>query len=169
MYESGFELSMALYRIMGRSAAAKIAFDSKSNKFGFKLTKKAVKVELSPRMSQLLGFKKDYTSYIITRTEKAEFMPHLESNAHSLYVYSSIVDHQILGDVVAPILRVVCPDANKLGQTVSEKYIKPHYLPVNSSYIDTIDVQIRTTAGHFFPFLSGNPVVISLHFKPRNG
>jgi hypothetical protein len=92
-------------------------------------------------------------------------MPHLEGNAHALYVYSSIIDHQIVGDSVSPLLRVVCPDAERLGQTVSEKYIKPYYLPVNSSFIDTIDIQIRTTSGHLFPFLSGNPVVVSLHFR----
>ena len=169
MYESGYDLSLALYRAMGDSADVKIGFNSTSNTFSVRLTRKATKVDLSPRMSQLLGFTKDYTSYTITQSKKAPFMPHLEGNAHSLYVYSSIVDHQIVGDVVAPLLRVVCPDADKLGQTVSEKYIKPHYLPVNNSYIDTIDIQIRTTAGHFFPFLSGSPVVISLHFKPRNG
>ena len=169
MYEGGYDLSLALYRAMGNSTTVKIGFDSISNKFRIRLTQKVVKVEMSPRMSQLLGFTKDQTSHIITETEKAQFMPHLEGNAHSLYVYSSIVDHQIVGGVVAPLLRVVCPDARKLGQTVSEKYIKPHYLPINSSYIDTIDIQIRTTAGHLFPFLSGSPVVVSLHFKPRDG
>jgi hypothetical protein len=138
-------------------------------KFRANLAKAVSRVELSPRMAQLIGFTKDQTEYVIKRTEKASFMPQLEGNAHSLYIYSSIVDHQIVGDVVAPLLRVVCPDADKLGQLVSEKYIKPHYLPVNSSYIDTIDIQIRTTAGHLFPFNSGSPVVVSLHFKPRDG
>jgi hypothetical protein len=169
MYEGAYDLNIALYEATRRSAGVKIGFDSVSNKFRIRLTQKAVKVELSPRMSHLLGFTNDQTSYILTQTEKAKFLPHLEGNAHSLYVYSSIVDHQIVGGLVAPLLRVVCPDADKLGQTVSEKYIKPHYLPVNNSYIDTIDIQIRTTTGYFFPFLSGSPIVISLHFKPRNG
>ena len=136
-----------------------------SNKFQVKLARKVLKVELSGRMAQLLGFTNKHERYVLTKSEGAKYLPHLEGNAHSLYIYSSIVDHQVVGDTTAPLLRVVCPDAEKLGQTVSEKYIKPYYLPVNTSYIDTIDIQIRTTSGHLFPFLSGSPVVVSLHFQ----
>lgn len=136
-----------------------------TNKFLVELGEYVERVEFSGRMGHLLGFSKEYGKHTLTFDQDAPYYPHLEGNAHSLYIYSSIVDHQIVGDTVAPLLRVVCPDAAKLGQTVSEKYIKPYYLPVNSNYIDTIDIQIRTTTGHFFPFLSGNPVVASLHFR----
>ena len=136
-----------------------------TNKFLVELGEYVERVEFSGRMGHLLGFSKEYGKHSLTFDQDAQYYPHLEGNAHSLYIYSSIVDHQIVGDTVAPLLRVVCPDAAMLGQTVSEKYIKPYYLPVNSNYIDTIDIQIRTTTGHFFPFLSGNPVVASLHFR----
>ena len=126
------------------------------------------KVYLSPRMAELLGFPTTDKGYTLRESETAGVLPQLEGSAHSLYIYSSVVDHQLVGDTVAPLLRVVCPAGDKIGQKVSEKYIKPYYLPVNSSYMDHIDIQIRTTNGSYYPFLSGDPVVITLHFKPKN-
>jgi hypothetical protein len=164
MYENPLDLAL---RLNGVDNDVSFWIASDSQKFKVKLSKKIIRLELSSRMSQLLGFTKDQRRYVIKNDMEAKYLPHLEGNAHSLYIYSSIVEHQIVGDVAAPLIRVVCPDADKLGQTVSEKYIKPYYLPVSTSYIDTIDIQIRTTTGHLFPFLSGSPVVISLHFRQR--
>ena len=144
--------------------------DQVSGLFRVDLKNNVVKTTLSPRMAHMLGFLLAEEQVEITKSVPAQHLPHLDSTAHSLYIYTSIVDHQLVGNAVAPLLRVVCPDADKLGQTVSEKYIKPNYLPVSSSYIDTIDVQIRTTTGHLFPFLSGTPVVLTLHFvKQQHG
>ena len=50
---------------------------------------------------------------------------------------------------------------------MTEKYIRPYYVPVNTNYIDTVDIQIRTTTGYYYPFLSGDPVILNLHFRPR--
>ena len=167
MYERPEEIAQRLNTL---DKNIQVSFSGTTNKFQIELGSDVTRVDLSRRLAQLLGFVKEPERYTIKGPEIAQFMPHMEGNAHALYIYSSIVDHQIVGDTMAPLLRVVCPDAEKLGQTVSEKYIKPYYLPVNSSFIDTIDIQIRTTSGHLFPFQSGNPVVISLHFRPqRNG
>ena len=144
-----------------------VDFAFTNGRFDIKFGNEVNRVDLSARLANLLGFSKYEEPFTIHTPGRAVFEPHWEGSTHSLYIYSSIVDHQLVGDVVAPLLRVVCPDAERLGQTVSEKYIRPNYLPVNSNYIDTIDVQIRTTSGHLFPFLSGTPVVLSLHFRPR--
>ena len=164
IYENAEDLHKAL---TGLSMKKMAWFALTGSKFSIKLGKGTHKVALSGRLSNLLGFTKHEEPYTIRKSEQAQYLPHWEGSTHSLYIYSSIVDYQVVGDVVAPLLRVVCPESSKLGQTVSEKYIKPYYLPVSSNYIDTIDVQIRTTSGHLFPFMSGSPVVVSLHFRPR--
>jgi hypothetical protein len=125
------------------------------------------KLILSPRMAELLGFPATEKGYTTSTTQKAPLLPQLEGNAHSLYIYSSVVDNQLVGDTVAPLLRVVCPAADQMGAKVTEKYIRPYYMAVNTNYIDMIDIQIRTTTGHLYPFLSGDPVVLNLHFRPR--
>jgi hypothetical protein len=164
MYETAEDLKVALDKM---DLKGKVWFQLHGGKFSIKLGGHVSEVKMSGRMANLLGFTKHEEPYTLRKSQRARFMPHWEGNSHSLYIYSSIVDHQLVGGIVAPLLRVVCPETGKLGQTVSEKYIKPFYLPVSSNYIDTIDVQIRTTSGHLFPFMSGTPVVVSLHFRPR--
>ena len=151
-------------RMLLRNSGVQVFLNTGNGMFIMKLGENTSQVRLSPRLAHMLGFVSEEVAYVIKKSQWAKYLPHLESAAHSLYIYSGIVDHQIVGNAVAPLLRVVCPDADKIGQTVSEKYIKPNYIPVNTSYIDTIDVQIRTTTGHLFPFLSGTPVVLTLHF-----
>ena len=68
------------------------------------------KVHLSPRMAELLGYPATDKGYTLTTTPgRAPMLPQLEGNAHSLYIYSSVVENQLVGDTIAPLLRVVCP------------------------------------------------------------
>ena len=144
-----------------------IALDDATGMFSVKFLGDTKSVQLSPRMAELLGFPTTESGVTLWETSKAPMLPQLEGSAHSLYVYSSVVENQLVGHTVAPLLRVVCPTKSQMGDKVSEKYIRPYYIPVNTNYIDTIDIQIRTTNGHLFPFLSGDPVVLNLHFQPR--
>ena len=135
--------------------------------FTVKFHENTKSVKLSPRMAELLGFPTTENGTLLWKTSKAPMLPQLEGTAHSLYVYSSVVENQLVGHTVAPLLRVVCPTKHQMGEKVSEKYIRPYYMPVNTNYIDTIDIQIRTTSGNLFPFLSGDPVIVNLHFQQR--
>ena len=166
VYNNAEEINEQVQEITNTIESLNISLDKQTDLFTVTIDgEKIKKVELSLRMAELLGFKGSTQGYTISKTEKATLQPQLEGNTHSLYIYSSLVDNQLVGDTVAPLLRVVCPPGEKIGQQVSEKYIKPYYLPVHSNYIDTIDIQIRTTTGFLFPFMSGSPVVISLHFR----
>ena len=144
-----------------------ISLDEVTGMFSVKFLGDTKSVQLSPRMAELLGFPTTESGVTLWGTSKAPMLPQLEGSAHSLYVYSSVVENQLVGHTVAPLLRVVCPTKSQMGDKVSEKYIRPYYMPVNTNYIDTIDIQIRTTSGHLFPFLSGDPVILNLHFQPR--
>ena len=162
IYETAEDLLRAINKLGVESLGV---FSLEEGKFKVKFGKDTSKMKLSPRMAHLLGFQKAEEPYHAAFSSTAEFLPHFESQNHALYIYSDIVDNQRVGDVIAPLLRVVCPDKQRMGETISEKYIKPYYLPVNKNFIETIDIQIRTTSGHLFPFLSGSPVVLSLHFR----
>ena len=124
-----------------------VELDEKTGLFTVLLHGDVKSAWLSPRMAELLGYPSTEKGYTISKSEKASLLPQLEGSAHSLYVYSSVVENQLVGDTVAPLLRVVCPAANQMGEKVTEKYIRPYYVPVNTNYIDTVDIQIRTTTG----------------------
>ena len=82
-----------------------------------------------------------------------------------LFVYSNVVSPQIVGDVQAPLLRVVNV-RGKPGEIISSQYDRPHYLPVSQKYFQTIEIEIKSVTGKPVPFERGK-VIIVLHFRMR--
>ena len=128
-------------------------------------------IEFSNGLHRELGFK--YTriqatgaNTLITANEK--IYPQLNT-INALYVYTDIVEHQYVGDEIAPLLRVVSVDnKSNFGDNVNTIYSSPHYVPVSRNYIETIRVDIRDDTGEQIQFSSGK-VLLKLHFKPFNG
>lgn len=88
---------------------------------------------------------------------------HLES-VQSLYIYSDIIEYQLVGDEYAPLLRNVVVSQN-YSHPVAINYDNPHYLPVNKSIISTINIDIRDDTGKEINFIQGK-VEVKLHFRP---
>jgi hypothetical protein len=88
------------------------------------------------------------------------------NNIDTFYVYSDIVEYQIVGDINAPLLQVVS-SATITGSVIDKIYDTPHYVPVLRNNIETIDIDIRTDLGNPIQFTSGR-VVIKLHFRKRS-
>lgn len=80
-----------------------------------------------------------------------------------LYVYSDIVEYNVLGDITAPILRVV-PFKRSDGKHSHHEFLNLHYLPVARSEMDTISVHIRGDTGRLVQFTGGKSMV-KLHFR----
>ena len=76
----------------------------------------------------------------------------------SLYVYTDIIQNQLVGDVRAPLLRVV-PVTSKYGEVTCVTYEQPHFLPLSRSNIQTIEIYIRSDTGELISFESGKSVV----------
>jgi hypothetical protein len=123
-------------------------------------------VRLHPKLAYLLGFgdgtKDELLSSLVSTAPKPSL---LSDHSQQMFVYADIVDHQRVGDSLVPLLRicVLQPSDQKL---VSEKYIRPYYLPVCKSHIEEINIQVRNHAGQTFPFPTGSPLIVKLHFKP---
>ena len=84
---------------------------------------------------------------------------------YSLYVYCSIVEPQIVGDIYAPPLRTV-PVEGERGQHVIKTFLDPHYLQVNADEVRVIEINIKDDTGHDVPFMSGR-VMCKLHFRQK--
>ena len=96
-------------------------------------------------------------------------IPDVLNPINSLYIYSDIVEHQFVGDEVAPLLRVVAvTGSNNYGEIVNRIFTSPHYIPVSRNYIETIRLDIRDDTGEKIQFSPGK-VLIKLHFKPFYG
>lgn len=117
-------------------------------------------VDLCAGLSQLLGFSKKN----LTENTQASFLPDINGGLFALYVYTDIIENQRVGDVSAPLLRIVPTNPKKAGQVISHSYQMPHYMPVKTNYIDTMRIDIRSDFGEKVPFQSGK-VVVKLHFR----
>ena len=81
----------------------------------------------------------------------------------ALYVYSDVVEYQIVGDVRAPLLRTVPVK----GEREKPQHVEFHHkiwIPLNKGYISSIEIKICNDAGELIIFPAGK-VTLILHFK----
>lgn len=116
-------------------------------------------IHLTPKLAHILGFKWPD----ITKSSWADYPVDLKGGFESLYGYTNIIEPQIVGDIVAPLLRIVgIEGANE--QIIDKIFDTPHYIPVLYNDISDIEVCIKTDNNEFLKFLSGK-VVLKLHFR----
>ena len=79
----------------------------------------------------------------------------LRRGFESLYVYSSIVEPLIVGDKIAPLLRIV-PITGRHGEMVTARFDHVQYIPVLSREFGSIETEIRDHTGRPVPFERGD-------------
>ena len=84
---------------------------------------------------------------------------------HSLYVYCDVIESRVVGDVLAPLLRIV-PVTGKHGETVMKSYHNAHYIPLQRRAFDSVEIDIRDSTGKKVPFERGT-LNVTLHFRRR--
>jgi len=110
----------------------------------------------------ILGFSSDI---IITKTTTAPFVSDLNIGLQSLYVYLNLVESQIVGDIRAPLLRIV-PAQGKDGEIITINYDNPQYLSLTTRDFEIVEVLITDDTGKKISFERGR-VVITLSFRLR--
>lgn len=96
---------------------------------------------------------------------RAEIQPKIPSCL--MFVYCDLVEPRIVGDVYAPLLRVVqaCgKEYSVYGQSEMRVLSPPHYLPLMLTSFRTIEINIRTHTGEPMPFEYGT-LTTTLHFR----
>jgi hypothetical protein len=140
-------------------------------------------IEMSEKLAKMLGFDNFiFTSdstvmesprYItLLSTQKkmfivpAEKQLDLEQGLYALYIYCDIISHQIVGDTLAPLLKVV-PVEGSHGANVMKEYITPQYMAVFTNQFSNINISIRDDSGEKIPFERGR-VTATLHFRRQS-
>ena len=89
---------------------------------------------------------------------------HRETNIH---VYCDIVQVQIVGDKMAPLVAVVpCQKTTETYETFCAVE-NIHYIPVQTKAFQNIKVHLRSSTEESIPFEHGR-AAITLHLKPLN-
>jgi hypothetical protein len=122
-------------------------------------------IQLNNNLMDRFGFDSWTDDTDITRYESAmEFDTHLDSRL--MFIYCDVCAHGIVGDITAPLLKVVAPQGQQ-GRMVNMHYANPQYVPVANRDFDSIEINIKNEFGRAAPF-DGGKSVVTLHFRRRN-
>jgi hypothetical protein len=117
-------------------------------------------VVISPQLAYTLGFHKQ----TIHRNELAKYMPDITGGLRQFLVYApKLVENSIIGDVTAPLLRVVNV-TGKPGDTVEDIYTSEHHHRILGRRHTEITIELRTLSGKLVKFHWGN-CLLTLHFQ----
>ena len=112
--------------------------------------------------------------HIVDSVLFAESEPYLRHGINSMYVYWSIVQPIRVGNVCVPLLKSVWLDrgggkntSHSFGEVCNIRVKNPMYLPVSSTSISSIEVNIRSDSGRLIPFVEGSITSLTLHFKRK--
>ncbi len=81
----------------------------------------------------------------------------------SIYVYTDVIQPQLVGDSLVPLIGVV-PVIGKEIQESHWCFNPPFYLPLSRSYISNIEIELKTDTGELLPIQKGK-VICRLHFR----
>jgi len=132
------------------------------------------KVRLCPILAYMLGFGrsnitiKDKGWEILTNgqiTRKADYPPDMKAGLYAIYVYCNIVERQIVGDVLVPLLAKI-PVSGEHDSIVHQVFNPPLYVPIVRNSIDTIEISIKDDTNRGIQFQYGK-VILTLHFRRR--
>ena len=133
-------------------------YDNGSRRISDKATENYY-LQCDAQLASILGLFPDQDVKIIP------FPADITGGFNSLYIYTDIVEHQIVGDYYVPLLHCV-PVRGENNECVNIGYDKPHYIPVSKNHIDTIAIEIKNDQNKNVPFRFGK-VTVKLHFRPR--
>ena len=152
----------------GRDNAPTFGYNNRTTKIFINLYH-GDRIIFKSKLAAILGITDNPRNPLYCEGEKekwhADEIFDLDGPMHSLYIYYDILEHIPVGDVVAPLLRVIGV-TGKQGDTVRKTYDKPMYVPVRMKNFDSIEIDIRTDTGESVPFQYGKSEVI-LHFRLR--
>lgn len=83
-----------------------------------------------------------------------------------MYIYSDLIEPQYVGDVLAPLLRIVNIDNTQYvtGNHIVNVFTHPHYVPLMGREFQQIEIDIRDDLGYYIPFTHGT-LNVKLHFR----
>ncbi|GFT09034.1 uncharacterized protein F54H12.2 [Trichonephila clavipes] len=121
-------------------------------------TKEHAKVFLHKGFSILLGFEPGE----IKGKVESSYIADPNASFPLIYVYSDLVEPQIVGDVQAPLLKIVKVEG-KDGEVVNAHYTRPHYVPVIRRHFQTVEMVLRLHSGELVPFEREKVIAVLWH------
>lgn len=88
----------------------------------------------------------------------------IKGGLDAIYVYTDLVDAQIVSNTLSPLLRVVGIPQIPFGERAVVTFDSPHYITTRVTECDTIAITLRSSLGELIPFARGQ-VFVKLHVR----
>ena len=121
-------------------------------------------VYLTRHLQYMLGFGETLQTFAEAKTV-AQYPPDMRAGFSNMFIYCSIVEPQIVGDSMEPLLRIV-PVEGRFGDIVERVYNNPHYVGCLSKSIGSISISIKDDRNQLVPYQFGK-VLVNLHFRKK--
>lgn len=142
-----------------------LEFDEIQNRVRLKISEheSTIGITFSQNILNMLGLSKKQGEFYSTGwfIEKAT---DINEGFSALYVYTDVVESQLVGDVMVPLIRVVPFKNNNKREDTWVNFPRVQYLPVRIRETDSIEIVISRDNGEIIPFQKGK-VVVTLHFR----
>ena len=169
LYFDGYQLVDRCNRMIERNLKdarkivdTKFAYDATSRKISLYVGADNV-VTLSSDLASIMGFSSRQLTFRDERKYKGKVAMDPNRGFNSLYVYCDAAEAIPVGDIKAPLLRVVDAAAN-FGDLIHRLYTAPQYVPVSKKEFNTLEIDIRDDTGRPVLFAFGK-VVATVHFR----
>nr|CAD2204051.1 unnamed protein product [Meloidogyne enterolobii] len=137
-----------------------VHFDKLHKRFHVFLQGNVQYIQLSRQLAYTLGFDTEK----VHSGQVAKYMPDISGGVRQFLVYAPrLVENSIIGNVTAPLLRVVNV-GGKPGESISEVYMTEHHHRLLGKRHPDITIEIRTLTGKLVKFHWGT-CILTLHFQ----
>ena len=140
----------------------KFAYDATSRKISVHVGANNL-VTLSSDRASIMGFSPRQLTFREERKYKGKVAIDPYRGFNKLYVNCDAVEAIPVGDIKAPLLRVV-DAAGNFGDLIPRLYTTPQYVLVSKKEFSTVEIDIRGDTGCPVPLEFGK-VVATLHFR----
>ena len=168
LYESTEKLIASLNNLTKSLYSAgqnriKFYFNKATKRASLKVFDQDAKVHLTPDLATLLHL--DRITYKGPYKYLGAGPVDIHEDTYTIYAYCDLVEHRHVGDVMAPLLRII-PTIDKSADVIDLIYENPHYIPLARRHFNSIEIRLATDKGKELIFESGK-TVLTLHFRPR--
>ena len=124
-----------------------------------------VQIRFSKSLGEILVLNPDLSNKLIGSDNQVfTYDVDLNMTHHQMFVYLDVADYTYVGNITAPILRIVSYKQSKSSTQLHQEFVNLHYVPLAKSYIDQVHIDIKDEIGRSVPFV-GWKTLVKLLFK----
>ena len=118
-----------------------------------------------------IGYKSKNAGNSLNR-HVGDFPVDITCGSQLIFVYIDIIEHQNVGDVRAPVIKIIESERRLRNGSINtvtpihhKSYTNLDYKPILSNNIQNIQVELRNETGKLIPFTGTEKVIVSLKFQ----